>query len=228
MAFSISKDLKPEKITGFTFQGMPITLSKLRGRPKKTGAIRNKDWVPMEKKLHAACIYAVTGSLKEASRLSDIPQTKLKMYKGEQWWIDTIKQVHKEDNDRISAKMSQVVEAGVDAILDRITNGDIVNQKVKNEDGTTSFEQARVPVKLKDLSMPVALLTDKRNLLRGEATSRAVSLSQEETLKNLADKFESFAKKLQIKEPEVIDVVPEQIIEVQSEEIPDAVDVNRE
>lgn len=130
-----------------------------------------------------------------------MPKGTLRGMMGEQWWLDTISQVRREENDQITAKMTTFIEKSIDAMLERVENGDeVINLK----DGT----RYRTPVRLRDLAIPVGVLTDKRNLLRGQATSRSESLGQEETLRALGEKFEQFAKKLKIKEPEVIDVQP--------------------
>lgn len=120
---------------------------------------------------------------------------------GEQWWLDTISQVRREENDQITAKMTTVIEKSLEAVIDRIENGDIY---VSVKTG----EVFRAPVKMKDLAIPIGILTDKRQLLRGEATSRAERAGQEDILRELGTKFEAFAKKLGVKPTEVIDVTP--------------------
>jgi len=194
--FKITKDLSPEKVTGYTYQGAPIVLAKKRGRPPKTRA--KPTWYPLEKKVHAACIYGVTGSLDEAAKLSDIPKNQLKVMMGEAWWDDTIKQIRQEENDLITAKMTTIIDGTLDAMKDRLENGD----SYVTRDG----DVIKVPVRMRDLTMPVGILTDKRQLLRGEATSISGKTAQDDILKNLAAKFEGFAKALQLKEPETIDI----------------------
>lgn len=196
MVFTVSKDISKEKITGYTYQGAPIVLGKKRGRPPKTRA--KPGWYPIEKKVHAACLYAVVGKLGEVSKLTDIPENQLKSMMGEQWWEDIVKQVHSEENDQITASMTTFIVKSMDAAIDRVENGDYY---INTKTGQTF----RIPVKLRDLILPVGILTDKRNLLRGEATSRTDKLGQDEILKALGNKFESFAKKLGYKAPEVIE-----------------------
>ena len=196
MVFTVSKDINKEKITGYTYQGAPIVLGKKRGRPPKTRA--KPGWYPIEKKVHAACLYAVTGKVDEVAKLTDIPANQLKSMMGEQWWDDIVKQVHQEENDQITASMTTFIVKSLDAAIDRVENGDFyINAK--------TGEQFRIPVKLRDLAVPVGIFTDKRNLLRGEATSRTDKLGQDEILKALGNKFESFAKKLGYKEPLTIE-----------------------
>lgn len=221
--FKITKDLSPEKITGYTYQGAPIVLSKRRGRPPRTRA--KPTWYPLDRKVHAACVYGVTGSLDEASRLTDIPKNQLKVLMTEQWWTDTIKQIRQEENDLISAKMTHIIDNTLDAMQDRLENGDsyMVFDTVKDAEGHYRKVERifKLPVKMKDLTMPAGILTDKRQLLRGEATSITGKIAQEDILAELGKKFESFAKQLNIKEPELIDVTDvEEIKENGKEEEP--------
>jgi hypothetical protein len=209
MSFKITKDISPEKISGYTYQGMPIVIGKKRGRPPRTRA--KPTWYSIEKKVHAACLYAVTGSLEQVSKLVDIPLNQLRTMMGEQWWVDTISQVRREENDQITAKMTTVIEKSLDAVIDRLENGDqVLNLK--------TGETSRVPVRFRDLSFPIGVLTDKRQLLRGDATSRTEKLGQEDILKELGNKFEAFAKKLGHKKLDIIDVVPEEINDGKTEE----------
>jgi len=194
--FQIDKDILKERISGYTYQGAPIVIGKKRGRPPKTKA--KPTWYPIEKKVHAACLYAVTGNIKQVSQLCDIPANQLKVMMAEQWWEDTVQQVRREENDQITAKMTSFVEKSLDAVVERLETGDtVINLK--------TGETYKVPVKLRDIAMVITAFLEKRNLLRGEATTRSEKLGQEDILKELGSKFESFAKKLGYKQPEVIE-----------------------
>ena len=196
MSFTITKDISPEKISGYTYQGAPIVIGKKRGRPPKTKA--KPTWYPIEKKVHAACLYAVTGNAVEVSRLTDIPVNQLKGMMAEQWWEDTIRQVRKEENDQITARMTTFINKGIDAIIDRLENGDTVLD-------LKTGALYKAPVRLKDISSPLGVVLEKRQLLRGEATARTERFSQEDILKELGSKFEAFAQRLGYKKEETIE-----------------------
>lgn len=197
MPFQIDKDILKERISGYTYQGAPIVIGKKRGRPPKTKAVPT--WHSIEKKVHAACLYAVTGDIKQVSQLCDIPVNQLKTLMAEQWWEDTVQQVRREENDLITAKMTSFVERSLDAVVERLETGDtVINLK--------TGETYKVPVKLRDIAMVITAFLEKRNLLRGEPTTRSEKLGQEDILKELGSKFESFAKKLGYKQPDIIDV----------------------
>lgn len=200
--FKIAKDLSPDKVTGYTYMDAPIVLSRKRGRPPRTRA--KPDWYPLDKKIHAACVYAVTGSVKKASELTDIPENQLKVMMAEQWWLDAIKEVRREENDQITAKMTLIVDKTLIEMQDRLENGDTF---------LTKEGPVKVPVRLKDLTMPIGILTDKRQLLRGQATSISGKIGQEDILRELGKKFESFAKQINHKLPETIDVSDAEVIQ---------------
>lgn len=210
MTFDISKDIGEEKITGYTYQGQPIVLGRKRGRPAKTRA--KPGWYPIETKISAACIYAVTGDAKVTSDHTGIPVNQLKSMMAEVWWQDTIEQVRREENDQITAKMTKIVDQSLDAIEDRLLNGDhvlVLDYEIDPETGAKVRTRTlmRVPVKMKDISSHVGIITDKRQLLRGQATSITERTSQEDQLKKLGDKFEQFAKQVGVKEPKTIEDV---------------------
>ena len=209
MAFTIAKDISPEKISGYTYQGAPIVIGKKRGRPPKTKA--KPTWYTVEKKVHAACLYAVTGNLQQVSTLSDIPVGQLKSMMSEQWWEDVVQQVRREENDQITAKMTSFVEKSLDAVVERLENGDtVINLK--------TGETYKVPVRLRDIAMVISTFLEKRNLLRGEPTTRSERLGQEDILKELGSKFEAFSKKLGYKQVQVIEaeVIDSEVINAQS------------
>jgi hypothetical protein len=186
-------------VTDHTYMGQPIVIGKLRGRPKQN---RNKArWHPIEAKTKAACLYAVTADFKQVSELTGIPAPQLKSMADEQWWADIIKEVRKEENNQMSAKLTQIANTAFDGLIERLKTGDpVLNAKT----GEISF----IPIRFRDLANSLGTLIDKRQLLRGDPTTRTDKLGQDEILKLLGDKFESFAKKLTNKpEPQTIESV---------------------
>lgn len=203
MPLQLDKGTLEDKVSGYTYNGLPIVIGKKRGRPPNKKKVPG--WHSIEAKVTAACIYAVTGSLQEAENHTKITVPQLRSMMSEVWWDDTVKQVRKEENDQITAKMTKIVDSSLGQIEDRLTNGDWVLDK-------KTGEKSRLPVKMRDIAAHIGVLTDKRQLLRGEATSITERTSQEDLLKTLGDKFEKFARKASgVKEPEVMDVPFEEI-----------------
>jgi hypothetical protein len=182
-----------EKHTGFTFRGKEIVLQGAPGRPH-TGLVRKgmeKGIFPDRKKLEVVGLYAALGKVKEVSELSKVPISQIYKWRKEPWFQDALKEIRIENNEKIDAKFTEIIEEALEQVTDRVRNGDYT-QNAKGE-------VIRRPISAKDLSLVVAINVDKRELLRGEATSRVVTLGTgvEKTvdrLEKLAETFSNLAK----------------------------------
>jgi hypothetical protein len=190
---SNAPDVSPEKLTGYTFRGEEIVLCKSRGHPKKGLVAKGiqKGMFPDTKKVEAATIYAVTGSLQRASELSGVPIHTLQSWRREDAFQELLREVWQENNEKIDAKFTEIIEKSLNAILDRLDNGDY---KV-----TPRGDVKRVPISAKELSLVQAINVDKRQLLRGLPTSRSESgdtgtQKTVDRLEKLAETFESLAR----------------------------------
>lgn len=146
---------------------------------------------PEEKRIEAATVYAVTGSLQRASELSGVPIQTLRSWRAQDDFQSILKEVWQENNEKIDAKFTEIIEKSLVAIIDRLDNGDFRL--------TSRGELKRVPIAAKELSLVQAINVDKRQLLRGLPTSRAdagnaVSQKTVEQLERLAQTFENLAK----------------------------------
>jgi transposase-like protein len=192
MAFA-GKDVAPEKKTGFTFKGKEIVLSKTRGRPF-SGLVKKgmeKGIYPEEKRIEAVALYAATGSFERVSDLSGVPVGTLKSWRKAEWFQELLREIRQENNEKIDSKFTDIIEGALEQLEDRIVNGDWVQ--------TSKGELLRKPVGAKDLSLVAAINVDKRQLLRGEATSRTESVGKSDEkqigrLEKLAETFENLAK----------------------------------
>lgn len=179
--------------TGFTFRGKEIILSKTRGRPF-SGLVKKgmaKGIYPEQKRIEAVTIYAATGVLARTSELTGIPYRTLQLWKKEPWWQDLLYEIRAENNEKIDVKFTEIIESALDQLSDRIKNGD--HHVLR--DGTL----IRKPVAAKDLSLVAAINVDKRQLLRGEPTSRSEAIGKVEEgpvnrLEKLAETFENLAR----------------------------------
>lgn len=192
MAFK-GKDVDPEKKTGFTFRGQEIILSKTRGRPF-SGLVKKgmeKGIYPEEKRIEAVTLYAATGNFVTVSELSGVPVPTLKSWRNSEWFQNLLKEIRTENNEKLDAKFTEIVESSLEQLSDRVKNGDYVVTK--------RGELVRKPISAKDLSLVAAINVDKRQLLRGEPTSRSESVDKPENealkrLENLAETFENLAR----------------------------------
>lgn len=190
-------------LTGFTFRGKEIALAKKSGR--KVGGLtakaEQKGIYSQAKKQHAVALYAATGDLSKSAELAEIPKSTLQKWRTEPWFQALMHEVWEENNERIDAKFSEIIEKSLDQVVDRLENGDVKVLK----DGKT----VRVPISARDLSLVSAINVDKRQLLRGLPTSRSESLGASSVtvsrLEKLAETFENLAK-FGRKKVEIIDV----------------------
>lgn len=178
--------------TGFTFRGKEIVLSKRNGRPFG-GLIAKgikKGIYPEFMRIQAATLFAATGDFELVAELSKVPVGTVKSWRKQEWFQDLLKEIREENQDRIDAKFTEIIDLSLEQLVDRVRHGDWA-QNYKGE-------LLRKPLSAKDLSLVAATYVDKRQLLRGEATSRTEAVGITETtvgrLEKLAETFENLAK----------------------------------
>lgn len=222
MAFQI-KTTSVQKQTNYFYEGRMIVLTKQPGRPRKrtklTHATRNLhrgDWWPQDKKIEAATVFAVTRNYDRTSDLTGIPAHELRKFGEEAWWHEIGSKVRKEKNEALDGKITETLDKALDLITDRLVNGETYyNPRTETE--------YILPVKAKDAAIVTSILFEKRQLIRGEATSRTENSTSEQKLLVLKANFEKLAKsKLINPDSEPIDVLYEEnnVLEVKQEEIP--------
>lgn len=186
------------KSSGYTFKGKPILLQKKTG-PKPGGLVAmgiEKGIYPDEKKIEVVTLYFATGKVKEVAALTGVPASTIQYWRKQQWFYDVLQEIREENNEKIDSNFNEIIETALIQLLDRVKHGDYVfNAKM---------ELVRRPLSGKDLSVVAAINIDKRQLLRGEPTSRSESVSTEDEkaltrVEKLAETFESLARKTQVK-----------------------------
>lgn len=150
-----------------------------------------KGMFPEEKRIEVVTLFAATGNLENTSELSGVPVQTIRAWRKADWFYELLREVRNENNAVLDAKFTQIVDKSLDQIVDRIENGD----SVLTRDG----ELVKKPMSGKDLSLVAAINVDKRQLLRGEPTSRSESLGGVEAqavgrLEKLAETFENLAR----------------------------------
>jgi len=145
------------------------------------------DNVPVEvdsrKQFEAAALYAATGSFVLASEKSGVPEKIIKKWSKEPWFRDILFDFRIENLGKLDAAFTDVIDSAAIQLKDRLENGDWV---------VTKFGKlVRKPVGIRDLAIVQAINVDKRQLLRGEPTSRPEQASGAtvKVLETLAEKF---------------------------------------
>ena len=122
-----------------------------------------------EQKVGIVTSWVTGASLKEAARHFDVPFATVRDWKYQSaWWMDTVDKVRKDHNEDLDTYMTGVMDKATKAVVDRIEYGDY---KYDTKTGDT----VRVPMAGRDLAVVTAIYTEKRALLRGEATSISVT-----------------------------------------------------
>ena len=156
----------------------PLKLQNLAKKHKP-----NTTWSP-EAKIQAVSQYLVLGNMALVSATTGIPHQLLRAWKGQPWWKDVEVQVRATENVQMDSKLSKIVDKSLDAVLDRVENGEFVyNQK--------TGQIIRKPANLRDIAKVSVDVLSKRELLRGNATERkeTTQVSVAEQLKQLALEF---------------------------------------
>lgn len=140
------------------------------------------------KRIEAVTLHLSIGSLPEVSRIMGIPFKTLEQWKAKDWWKDLVLKLQQDEDATLDAKTNKIVNKALDALMDRIENGEyIYDQK------TGKIKQT--PAKLADLTRAFNVVLDKRQLLRGQPTKIIEQSTTATQLQNLADQFASFVKK---------------------------------
>ena len=197
MAFE-SKGIGNDKYTGFSYESKPIVITKHRGRPFQVLDHHNKNFVSEDKRIEVATLYAALRNYEEVSRLTGISAQRIKRMKDEAWFHNIVNRVIKDKNDELDRKLTEVISGCADLIKERLLEGDT---KVNYKTG----QLFKVPVDSRALALVMGIIFDKRQLIRGEATSRTENISFENRLKELRETFVTFSKQVEI-EGEYTDV----------------------
>ena len=194
-------------------------LNKIAVRNMKVKHKTNTTW-PIEKKIEVVSQFLVLGNLKMVAAMTGVSYDLVRQWKTQPWWKELEAEIRQTQNIEMDTKLSKIVDKSLDAVLDRVENGDFIwDQKAQ--------QIKRKPVALRDIHRVSVDMISKRELLRGNATERKETsqATVAEQLKVLADEFAKWTKK-----PEVIELNEEDVTDVTpniSEE-PDAVHDERE
>ena len=156
-------------------------------KENKTKAHQGGHWKE-SKKIEAVTMYLSTGNLTETARVISVPIRTLESWKVTDWWKEMVARIQADDDQQLDAKTSKVINKALDALMDRVENGEYVyDQK--------TGQLKRSPAKLRDLNTAFNNLLDKRQLLRNKPTKIVEQQSTAIALQNLANQFANFTQK---------------------------------
>jgi hypothetical protein len=179
-------------------------LNKIAVRNMKVKHKVNTTW-PIEKKIEVVSQFLVLGNLKMVAAMTGVSYDLVRQWKTQPWWKELEAEIRQTQNIEMDTKLSKIVDKSLDAVLDRVENGDFVyDQK--------TGQIVRKPVALRDVHRVSVDTLSKRELLRGNATERKETsqVTVAEQLKLLAEEF----AKWNVKKPEVIELNEEDVTDV--------------
>lgn len=120
-----------------------------------------------------------------ACKLTGIPINTVNKWAREEWYQDVIDLIKARLDYELDSTMTAVIHKGASEALDRLENGDVVLDRDGN--------QVRKPVSGKDAIMIAAIAYDKRALGRGKPTSISESLTTDDRLNKLKERFKEIS-----------------------------------
>jgi transposase-like protein len=207
-------------------------LEKIKMRNLSVKHRKHTNW-PIEKKIEVVSQFLVLGNMKLVAATTGVEHSLIRQWKTQSWWKELEAEIRQTQNIEMDSKLSKIVDKSLDAVLDRVENGDFFyDQK--------TGQIKRKPVNLRDVARVSTDIISKRELLRGNATERkeTTQISVGEQLKMLAAEFAKWQKKdsdiplVEVVDVDVTDVTPHEPsyegVEVEAKEIDDAVHEERE
>jgi molybdopterin-biosynthesis enzyme MoeA-like protein len=176
-------------------------LKAITWRNAKKTHLPGKTW-PVEKWVECVSQWLVIGNLKEVAAMTGVPYDLIRKWKGTLKWQEIEKEVRASQIINLDTKLGKIVEKSLDAVLDRVENGDFIyDQK--------SGEIKRRPAQLRDVHRVAVDAISKQDLVRKGMEQRGDSGKQsvEEHLKVLAGEMAKWFEKDAKKNTEVIDLV---------------------
>ena len=195
-------------------------------KEKKTVAGKKGVQWPEKKKLQAVTTYVSCGSPTMTAAMTGVPVKTLENWMRQPWWKEYIQEIHYQDDIKLDDKLSKVLEKSMDAVLDRIENGDTVYDP-------RTGKIVRVPAKLRDVQKVSSDTIDKKQLLR--KINNKQSPVETVTADHLVQLAQAFAQMATGQKPhpkevmnEIIDGEAQEILDVLYTEEPDAIHEERE
>jgi hypothetical protein len=162
---------------------------------------QNGPYTP-EQKLSAVMAYVVTGCSIKAGEMTGIPNATIRYWKSQApWWPETIAKLRKQKQDELDGRFTGVIHKAIGEVEDRLDNGDQVVDKNGN--------LVRRKMSGKETATTLAILFDKRQMLRGDPTSRTEKTTTSEQLTSIMNEFQRLAA--DIKSRQEKDVISEEL-----------------
>lgn len=140
------------------------------------------------KRIEVVTLFLSIGSMTEVAKITGVPYPTIEGWRRQDWWKELVDKIQAEDDQKLDAKTTKLIDKALEQLMDRIENGEhIYDQK--------TGKVKRMPAKLRDLNTAFNTILDKRQLLRNKPTKIVEQQSTAIQLQNLAESFAKFVKK---------------------------------
>ena len=155
----------------------------------------NGRWTTTDR-VRAALVYSTVGGSKRTEAITGVPEETVRHWKNyAPWWNKVVHHVHKFNNQKHIASLTQTILAAGEELADRVKNGEYVYDK----EGNMCLDANGVPKRRKltahSLAVDgIAIPGQRRALLLGDPTSRQET-SGVETMRELKELFQTIGIK---------------------------------
>ena len=140
------------------------------------------------KRIEVVTLFLSIGSMTEVAKITGVPYPTIEGWRRQDWWKELVEKMQAEDDQKLDAKTTKLIDKALEQLMDRIENGEhIYDQK--------TGKVKRMPAKLRDLNTAFNTILDKRQLLRNKPTKIVEQHSTAAQLQNLAESFAKFVQK---------------------------------
>jgi hypothetical protein len=158
---------------------------------------------PIEKKIEAVTHYLALGNLRQVAAITGVSYPNIKLWKSQDWWKELEAEIKASRRLQTNSKLSKIVDKALQAVEDRIENGDIhYNRKTGELD--------RVPVSALTATKVANDLMQRQEALE-KISAAEIEHQQTQTIQDqlmfLATEFAKFNAKrtVDVKATEVIE-----------------------
>ena len=145
-------------------------------------------WHSDNQRIQLVTTYLATGNLALAASTLEIPESTARRWKATDWWKQMVEDIRSEENLALDAKLHKVVDKSVEALLDRVENGDFQFDQ-------RTGKMMRKPISARDASVVTRDMIDRRELLQGKkVVQQDNTRKMEDRLLKLAEEFSRFAR----------------------------------
>ena len=165
---------------GFTLSADDHIINMIVDNTRDTGSKKNAENI-----FNCLAMYATGTSLNNACKRTGLSYHTVSKWKPKAWFQEAITLLHDQLDDQLDNSLTAATHSAINYLQDRMDAGDTVMDK--------SGEWVKKPMSGRDLGVSFATLFDKRNLLRGKATSISESKTTDQSLDEIAKRFEDMA-----------------------------------